>query len=79
MARKNTIGSALIVASIMLAVAVLGSGYFLSQSIQRGTQELRKLSVRQAELAAQNFVVVLSQGGRRRAVQAAAPRGESHG
>ncbi|MBW2229170.1 MAG: thioredoxin domain-containing protein [Deltaproteobacteria bacterium] len=50
MARKNTIGSALIVASIMLAVAVLGSGYFLSQSIQRGTQELRKLSVAIADV-----------------------------
>jgi protein-disulfide isomerase len=45
MAEKNPVGGALIVAAIMVSISLLGSGYFLSQAINRGTQEMRRLSV----------------------------------
>ena len=43
MARDSS-GGALIAAALLLAGSVLGAGYFMSQSIDRGTAELGELT-----------------------------------
>jgi protein-disulfide isomerase len=42
---NNSVGGALIVASIMISIAVLGSGYFVSQSLDRATRQLREVAL----------------------------------
>ncbi len=46
----QSIGGAVVIASIMLSIAVLGSGYFLSQSIDRASRQLREVTVALADL-----------------------------
>ena len=42
---KDSIGGPMIVSSMMLAVAILGGSYFMSKSIDRGTEKLHELAV----------------------------------
>jgi protein-disulfide isomerase len=47
---KESLAGPLIVASLMLAVSILGSGYFMSKSIDGATERLRELSVAVKEI-----------------------------
>jgi len=42
---KESLGGPLIVASLMLALSILGAGYFMSKSIDRTNEQLKELAV----------------------------------
>lgn len=47
---KDPMGGALIVASLMLSIALLGSSYFVSQAVDRGAQRLRQVTAAVADM-----------------------------
>ncbi len=47
---KDSLGGPMIVAALMLAVSILGGSYFLSQSLQRGSESLNQLAAAVGEM-----------------------------
>ncbi len=57
---KDSLGGPLIVASLMLALSILGGSYLLSKSIDAGTQKLHELAVAVDEMPAPTAVAAPS-------------------
>jgi protein-disulfide isomerase len=47
---KESLGGPLIIAALMLGVSILGASYFLSQSLQRGSEGLSQLAAAVGEI-----------------------------